>query len=38
MPGFFINSLVPELLDMADAKRIGFMPAVELSYIKPNGR
>ena len=33
-----LNSLVPELLDMADAKRIGFMPAVELSYIKPKNQ
>ena len=33
-----LNSLVPELLDMVDAKRIGFMPAVELSYIKPKNQ
>lgn len=33
-----LNSLVPELLDMADAKRIGFMPAVELSFIKPKNQ
>lgn len=33
-----LNSLVPELLDMADAKKIGFMPAVELSYIKPKNQ
>lgn len=32
----WLNSLVPELLDIADAKRIGFMPAVELSFIKFN--
>ena len=33
-----LNSLVPELLDMVDAKRIGFMPAVEISYIKPKNQ
>ena len=33
-----LNSLVPELLDMVDAKRIGFMPAVEMSYIKPKNQ
>lgn len=30
-----LNSLVPELLNMVDEKRMGFMPAVELSYIRP---
>ena len=30
-----LNDLVPDLLKMADAKKIGFTPAVELSYIKP---
>lgn len=29
-----LNSLVPELLNMVDEKRMGFMPAVELSYIR----
>ena len=29
-----LNSLVPELMDMVDNKKMGFMPAVELSYIK----
>lgn len=33
-----LNFLVPELLDMADARRIGFMPAVELSYTKPKNQ
>lgn len=33
-----LNSLVPELLDMADAKKLGFMPAVEISYIKPKNQ
>lgn len=33
-----LNSLVPELLDMADAKKLGFMPAVEISYINPKIR
>ncbi|WP_040661304.1 ParB/RepB/Spo0J family partition protein [Oscillibacter ruminantium] len=33
-----INSLVPELADMADAKKLGFMPAVELSYLKPKNQ
>ena len=33
-----LNSLVPELLDMADAKKLGFMPAVELSYIRPENQ
>ena len=30
-----LNSLVPELLNKVDEKGLGFMPAVELSYIKP---
>ena len=29
-----LNFLTPELLNMVDEKKIGFMPAVELSYIK----
>ena len=33
-----LNSLVPELQDMADAKKLGFMPAVEISYIKPKNQ
>lgn len=33
-----LNSLVPELLDKVDAKTMGFMPAVELSYIKPKNQ
>lgn len=31
-----LTSLIPELLDMVDAKRIAFNPAVELSYLQPN--
>ena len=30
-----LTELVPDLLDMVDAKRIAFNPAVELSYLKP---
>ena len=30
-----LTDLVPELLDMVDAKKIAFNPAVELSYLKP---
>ncbi|MGM9608150.1 MAG: ParB/RepB/Spo0J family partition protein [Oscillospiraceae bacterium] len=33
-----LNSLVPELLDKVDAKTMGFMPAVELSYIRPKNQ
>ena len=33
-----LNHLVPELLEKVDAKNIGFMPAVELSYIKPENQ
>lgn len=33
-----LNSLVPELLDKVDDKKMGFMPAVELSYIKPQNQ
>lgn len=33
-----LNSLVPELLNMVDDKKLGFMPAVELSYIKPKNQ
>lgn len=30
-----LNNLIPELLDLADEKKIAFNPAVELSYMKP---
>ena len=30
-----LTELTPELLDMVDAKKIAFNPAVELSYLKP---
>ena len=30
-----LTNLIPELLDMVDAKEISFNPAVELSYLKP---
>lgn len=30
-----LNSLIPELLNMVDSKRINMVPAVELSYIEP---
>ena len=33
-----LNSLVPELMDMVDSKKMGFMPAVELSYIRPKNQ
>ena len=33
-----LNSLVPELLQMVDEKRLGFIPAVEISYIKPKNQ
>lgn len=33
-----LNSLVPELLNMVDDKKLGFMPAVELSYLKPKNQ
>lgn len=33
-----LNSLVPELLDKVDAKTMGFMPAVELSFIRPKNQ
>ena len=33
-----LNSLVPELMDMVDNKKMGFMPAVEISYIKPKNQ
>ena len=29
-----LTELIPELLDMVDEKRIAFLPAVELSYLK----
>lgn len=33
-----LNSLAPELLDKVDAKQMGFMPAVEISYIRPENQ
>ena len=33
-----LNFLVPELLNKVDEKGLGFMPAVELSYIKPKNQ
>ena len=33
-----LNLLVPELMDKVDDKKMGFMPAVELSYIKPKNQ
>ena len=33
-----LNHLVPELLDKVDTKSMGFMPAVEISYIKPENQ
>ena len=33
-----LNSLVPELLNKVDEKGLGFMPAVELSYLKPKNQ
>ncbi|MBQ8506787.1 MAG: ParB/RepB/Spo0J family partition protein [Clostridia bacterium] len=30
-----LTNLIPELLDMVDARKIAFNPAVELSYLKP---
>lgn len=33
-----LNSLVPDLLNLVDDKKMGFMPAVELSYIKPKNQ
>ncbi len=33
-----LNYLTPELLDKVDDKKMGFMPAVELSYIKPKNQ
>ena len=33
-----LNSLVPELLQMVDEKKLGFIPAVEISYIKPKNQ
>ena len=33
-----LNHLVPELLEKVDAKSMGFMPAVEMSYIKPENQ
>ena len=38
LAGFDLNSLVPELLNKVDEKGLGFMPAVELSYIKPKNQ
>lgn len=31
-----LKELVPELLDMVDAKKIAFNPAVEFSYLMPH--
>ena len=31
-----LTELIPELLDMVDAKKIAFNPAVELSYLMPH--
>ena len=31
-----LTELIPELLDMVDAKKIAINPAVELSYLKPD--
>lgn len=33
-----LNYLTPELLDKVDDKKMGFMPAVEISYIKPKNQ
>ena len=33
-----LNSLVPELLNKVDDKKLDFMPAVEISYIKPKNQ
>ena len=33
-----LNHLVPELMDKVDDKKMVFMPAVELSYIKPKNQ
>lgn len=33
-----LNDLVPDLLKMADEKKIAFTPAVEMSYIKPKNQ
>ena len=33
-----LNSLVPELLNKVDDKKLGFMPAVDISYIKPKNQ
>ena len=33
-----LNHLVPELINKVDDKKMGFMPAVELSYIKPKNQ
>ena len=33
-----LNFLVPELLSKVDEKGLGFMPAVEISYIKPKNQ
>ena len=33
-----LTSLVPELLDKVDAKKMGFTPAVEISFIKPKNQ
>ena len=33
-----LNDLVPELLDLADKKAIGFIPAFEMAYIRPKNQ
>ena len=33
-----LNDLVPDLMNMVDAKKIAFTPAVEMSYIKPKNQ
>ena len=33
-----LNDLVPDLLKMADEKKIGFTPAVEIAHIKPKNQ
>lgn len=30
-----LNSLIPELLELVDERKIAFNPAVEISYMKP---
>lgn len=33
-----LNNLVPELIGRVDSKNMGFMPAVEISYIRPENQ